>query len=67
MQELKDWDEGVVELSVARTHRVILNTMHGQVIIDVRADDVNAFVLGKGGRKDFLLIPDDKSAAADKP
>jgi len=56
MKQLADWDEHVIELSVAQLHRVILNTMHGKVIIDVRKDDVNAFT-NLGGRRDFLLIP----------
>jgi len=56
-QDLADADEGVVELAVSRQHRVILRTMHGPVIIDVRADDVNAFVLGPNGRTDYILIP----------
>ena len=58
MNALAEWDEDAIELSVARTHRVILNTMHGTVVIDVRALDVNAFTNLPGQpRRDFLLIP----------
>lgn len=55
-RELADWDDNTIELSVSGQHRVILNTMHGMVVIDVRVGDVNAFV-NLCGRRDFLLIP----------
>lgn len=60
--DLAEWDENVIELAVAQQHRVILRTMHGTVIIDVRAHDVNAFAVG-GRRVDHLLIP----PSADEP
>jgi hypothetical protein len=54
--DLADWDEDTIELSVGRGHRVILNTKHGPVIIDVRESDVNAFVQAPDGRKDIVLL-----------
>jgi formylmethanofuran dehydrogenase subunit D len=59
-KELADCDEDFVELSVGREHRVILNTKHGQIIIDVRKDDVNAFVSVNGKRVDVVLLPKPK-------
>ena len=56
---LAEWDSETVELSVGLQHRVILNTMHGTIIIDVRKSDVNAFVSGLHGRKDIKLLPAD--------
>lgn len=56
---LAEWDEGTIELSVSKTHRIILNTMHGRVVVDVREKDVNAFTLTPG-RKDFVLLKDEE-------
>lgn len=64
MNELAEWDDHVIELSVAKQHRIILNTMHGTVIIDVRERDVNAFT-NIGIRVDHLLIPDREQASAE--
>lgn len=36
--------------------RLVLDTKHGQIIIDDRLDDVNCFVVGTEGRTDHLLI-----------
>lgn len=55
--ELADRDENVVELSVGLNYRVILNTPHGTVIIDVRKDDVNAFKMYGDRSKDAVLLP----------
>ena len=41
--------------SAERGERVVIETPFGQVFIDVRQNDVNAFTL-TGLRKDFLLI-----------
>ena len=50
-----DADEDVCEYEFEGTGRLILDTKHGMVIIDIRRDDVNAFtVMGK--RVDHLLI-----------
>jgi hypothetical protein len=37
--------------------RLILDTVHGKIIIDIRARDVNAFTFVDGKRVDHLLIP----------
>jgi hypothetical protein len=51
-----DSDEDVCQYRFPGKGRLILNTVHGQIIIDVRADDVNAFVFESGQRVDHLLI-----------
>lgn len=55
--ELADQDDNVIELSVGLHFRVILNTPHGTVIIDVRKDDVNAFKMYGDRSKDVVLLP----------
>lgn len=64
-KDLANWEEDTIELIVGRQHRVTLHTMHGTVIIDVRAADVNAFVKGPNGRVDYVLLraADQTSAA----
>ena len=60
MIEIKDEDndEGVEHYKFDGFGRLILDTVHGRVCIDIRANDVNAFTIDKDyGRKDFLLIP----------
>jgi len=56
----EDSDEGVEKYQFEGKGRLILETVHGQIIIDIRGNDVNAFVIdyyGDGNRTDFLLIP----------
>ena len=55
--ENEDNDEGVEHYLFDGTGRLILDTIHGRVCIDIRGNDVNAFVIDKDGRTDFLLIP----------
>lgn len=60
MIEIKneDNDEGIEHYKFDGFGRLILDTIHGCVIIDIRENDVNAFTIDKEyGRKDFLLIP----------
>lgn len=52
----EDADEGVYHYAIDGQGRLILDTMHGQLIIDVRLNDVNAFVFENGKRVDRLLI-----------
>lgn len=56
LNDFWEWDESTVEITVGPHYRVILNTVHGQVILDVRTEDVNAFVLTPEGRRDFTLL-----------
>jgi hypothetical protein len=50
-------DGDVCEYRFPGIGRLILNTIHGQIIIDVRKYDVNSFVLDKrNGRIDRLLL-----------
>jgi hypothetical protein len=56
LTDLAEWDENMIELLVGQDHRIVLHTMHGTVIIDVRHDDVNAFVQTSSGRKDTVLL-----------
>jgi len=54
----EDNDEGVEHYKFDGVGRLILDTVHGRVCIDIRVDDVNAFAIDKDyGRKDFLLLP----------
>lgn len=48
-------DEDVAHFVFKGRGRLILDTIHGEVIIDIRLDDVNAFTLHQG-RADHLLI-----------
>jgi hypothetical protein len=60
MIEIKDEDndEGIEHYKFDGSGRLILDTVHGRVCIDIRWHDVNAFTIDKDcGRKDFLLIP----------
>ena len=60
MIEIKDEDndEGVEHYCFDDFGRLILDTCHGRICIDIREHDVNAFTITKDyGRKDFLLIP----------
>jgi hypothetical protein len=59
MIEIKDEDndEGIENYYFENFGRLILDTVHGRVCIDIRVNDVNAFTIDKDyGRKDFLLI-----------
>jgi hypothetical protein len=49
-------DEDVVSYQFNGTGRLVLETIHGCVVIDIRKDDVNAFTV-YDGRVDHLLIP----------
>jgi hypothetical protein len=49
-------DDDVTSYQFNGTGRLILETIHGCVIIDIRKDDVNAFTT-YSGRVDHLLIP----------
>lgn len=55
--ENEDNDEGIEHYLFNGFGRLILGTIHGVVTIDIRRDDVNAFVIDEDGRTDFLLIP----------
>jgi hypothetical protein len=60
MIEIKDEDndEGIEHYKFDGLGRLILDTVHGCICIDIRGHDVNAFTIDKDhGRKDFLLIP----------
>lgn len=48
-------DEDVTHFQFNEVGRLILETLHGQIIIDIRHNDVNAFTTHKG-RVDHLLI-----------
>lgn len=56
----EDADEHVCRYRFDGMGRLILDTIHGIVIIDVRRDDVNAFTTD-GRRKDHLLLPSARS------
>lgn len=50
-------DADVCHYAFMGTGRLILETLHGQVIIDVRPQDVNAFVVGGDGQRvDSVLL-----------
>lgn len=51
-----DCDDGVYQYRFTGQGRLILDTMHGQVVIDIRCNDVNAFVLENGKRTDHVLV-----------
>ena len=51
-----DCDEGVCRYRFIGQGRLILDTIHGQVIVDIRCNDVNAFVFEEGKRTDHLLV-----------
>jgi len=55
-----DADEDVCKYKFIGMGRLILNTIHGEIIIDIRRDDVSAFVLD-GKRIDFLLLKGKKN------
>jgi len=61
MIEIKDEDndEGIEHYKFDGFGRLILDTVHGRVCIDIRGLDVNAYVIDDifGDRHDFLLIP----------
>jgi hypothetical protein len=57
----EDADEDVCHYRFEGMGRLILDTIHGTVIIDIRANDVNAFTTD-GRRKDHLLLPSARSA-----
>ena len=50
-----DSDEDVCKYEFIGTGRLILQTIHGQIFIDIRKNDVNAFIID-GKRTDFLLL-----------
>ena len=52
-----DADEDVCHYAMEKRGRLILDTVHGQIILDVRYNDVNAYTFLGGQRVDFLLIP----------
>ncbi len=55
---LTETDEDVCEYRFHGQGRLVLTTIHGKICIDVRANDVNAFViLQPFGRRDSLIIP----------
>lgn len=49
-------DEDVAHYAFEGLGRLILDTIHGTVIIDIRRDDVNAFSSGDNRDNDKLLI-----------
>lgn len=51
-----DAEEDVLHYRLTERGRLILDTVHGRVVIDVRAFDVNAYTLEHGLREDHLLI-----------
>jgi hypothetical protein len=54
----EDNDEGIEHYLFDGTGRLIVDTIHGRICIDIRGEDVNAFTLDKEhGRTNFLLIP----------
>ena len=56
----EDNDEGIEHYWFDGLGRLILDTIHGRICIDIRCNDVNAFTVDKElGRKDFLLIHKD--------
>lgn len=55
--EDEEKDDNVYHYWLGDEDRLILDTIHGSIIIDVRPHDVNSFVISKDGRKDILLIP----------
>lgn len=52
----KNSDEDVCQYKFIGMGRLILDTIHGQIIIDIRCKDVNSFVIENGIRVDSLLI-----------
>jgi hypothetical protein len=52
----KDSDDDVAWYGFADMGRLILDTIHGQIIIDIREHEVNAFTMVHGPREDHLLI-----------
>lgn len=58
----EDSDDDVCRYVMKVRGRLILDTVHGTIIIDVRALDVNAFTFSEVGlRVDHLLIPKKKN------
>ena len=54
----EDIDEDVCQYTFHGQGRLVLDTIHGRICIDIRAEDVNAFtVLPPFGRRDSLIIP----------
>lgn len=51
-----DADEDVCHYEFPGTGRLVLDTIHGRIIIDVRANDVNSFVFEGGTRVDRVLL-----------
>ena len=52
----EDCDERVCEYEFPGKGRLILDTIHGQIIIDIRHNDVNSFVFEDGKRVDHLMV-----------
>jgi hypothetical protein len=52
----EDADDDVCHYRFEGTGRLILDTIHGTVFIDVRARDVYAFTMAVGRREDHLLL-----------
>jgi hypothetical protein len=52
----EDDDDDVCHYEFPDCGRLILDTIHGRIIIDVRKNDVNSFVFVNGVRIDKLLI-----------
>jgi hypothetical protein len=51
-----DSDENTYKYRFDGIGRLILDTQHGIVIIDIRAEDINSFHLENGKRIDILLL-----------
>jgi hypothetical protein len=56
----KTYGEGVtdgVDFTDPKAERLVINTKHGDVYLDVRTDGVNCWSMSGGPRRDFLIIP----------
>ena len=51
-----DSDEDVAACEFEGQGRLILDTIHGRICIDIRADDINTFIFVDGKRINNVLI-----------
>lgn len=58
----KDADDDICEYNFIGIGRLILNTIHGRIIIDIRKKEVNSFIFAEDGKRiDKLLLKSKKA------
>lgn len=60
IKEEPDWDDDTFQFSLPMGGRLILKTPHGEIFIDARHADVNAFVFAGTNRIDIPLLTREK-------